>query len=91
MFDHVVQHDYGCGDTDIAEWYQQRGLTALISDTYGIGASEGEPRHNVITCRLATICLSENLAISMIFEEHYKFDLLDGPTSGIHIIEVRRR
>ncbi|KAH7086123.1 peptidase S15 [Paraphoma chrysanthemicola] len=31
---------------DIAEWYQQRGLTALIFDTYGIGASEGEPRHD---------------------------------------------
>ncbi len=32
---------------DIAEWYQQRGVTALIFDTYGIGTSEGEPRHDV--------------------------------------------
>ena len=32
---------------DIAEWYQQRGVTALIFDTFGIGASEGEPRHDV--------------------------------------------
>jgi alpha/beta superfamily hydrolase len=32
---------------DIAEWYQQRGVTALIFDTYGIGASDGEPRHDV--------------------------------------------
>ncbi|OCK75397.1 peptidase S15 [Lepidopterella palustris CBS 459.81] len=31
---------------DIAEWYQQRGFTALIFDTYGIGASDGEPRHD---------------------------------------------
>ncbi|GLI80558.1 hypothetical protein PoHVEF18_008913 [Penicillium ochrochloron] len=30
---------------DIAEWYQKRGFTALIFDTFGIGASDGEPRH----------------------------------------------
>jgi alpha/beta superfamily hydrolase len=32
---------------DIAEWYQKRGFTALIFDTFGIGASDGEPRHEV--------------------------------------------
>ena len=32
---------------DLAEWYQHRGFTALIFDTYGIGASDGEPRHDV--------------------------------------------
>lgn len=32
---------------DIAEWYQKHGFTALIFDTYGIGASDGEPRHDV--------------------------------------------
>lgn len=32
---------------DIAEWYQKRGFTALIFDTFGIGASDGEPRHDV--------------------------------------------
>ncbi|KAL9086282.1 MAG: hypothetical protein Q9165_007197 [Trypethelium subeluteriae] len=29
---------------DIAEWYHKRGFTALIFDTYSIGASDGEPR-----------------------------------------------
>lgn len=32
---------------EIAEWYQKRGFTALIFDTYGIGASDGEPRCDV--------------------------------------------
>lgn len=32
---------------DIAEWYRKRGFTALIFDTFGIGASDGEPRHDV--------------------------------------------
>ncbi|KAI9654395.1 MAG: hypothetical protein M1821_006711 [Bathelium mastoideum] len=31
---------------DIAEWYHKRGFTALIFDTYGIGASDGKPRHD---------------------------------------------
>lgn len=35
---------------DIAEWYHKRGFTALIFDTFGIGASDGEPRYDV--CRL---------------------------------------
>ncbi|KAI9759120.1 MAG: hypothetical protein M4579_002567 [Chaenotheca gracillima] len=29
---------------EVAEWYWKRGFTALIFDTYGIGASDGEPR-----------------------------------------------
>ncbi|KAH0042716.1 hypothetical protein KCU78_g732, partial [Aureobasidium melanogenum] len=32
------------GLPEICEWYQNRGFTALIFDTYGIGASDGEPR-----------------------------------------------
>ena len=32
---------------DIAEWYQKRGFTGLIFDTFGIGASDGESRHDV--------------------------------------------
>lgn len=32
---------------DIAEWYRKRGFTALIFDTFGIRASDGEPRHDV--------------------------------------------
>lgn len=32
---------------EIAEWYHQRGFTALIFDTFGIGASDGLPRNDV--------------------------------------------
>jgi alpha/beta superfamily hydrolase len=32
---------------DIAEWYNKRGFTCLIFDTFGIGASDGEPRYDV--------------------------------------------
>lgn len=32
---------------DLAEWYQKRGFSALIFDTYSIGASDGEPRNDV--------------------------------------------
>ncbi|CAH0051610.1 unnamed protein product [Clonostachys solani] len=31
---------------DIADWYNKRGFTSLIFDTFGIGASEGEPRND---------------------------------------------
>ncbi|KAJ5100203.1 hypothetical protein N7456_006255 [Penicillium angulare] len=31
---------------DIAEWYRKRGFTALVFDTFGIGASDGLPRHD---------------------------------------------
>lgn len=32
---------------EIAEWYHKRGFTALIFDTYSIGASDGEPKCDV--------------------------------------------
>ena len=32
---------------ELAAWYQQQGLTALIFDGRGIGASDGEPRLDV--------------------------------------------
>lgn len=31
----------------IAEWYRERGFTALVFDTFGIGSSDGEPRCDV--------------------------------------------
>jgi hypothetical protein len=32
---------------ELAVWYQERGLTALVFDTHGIGSSDGEPRCDV--------------------------------------------
>lgn len=37
------------GLPEICKWYQKRGFTALIFDTYGIGTSDGEPRCDVST------------------------------------------
>lgn len=35
---------------DIARWFQEHGITTLLYDPRGIGASEGEPRNEVIKC-----------------------------------------
>lgn len=32
---------------ELAAWYQHQGLTALIFDSHGIGASDVEPRCDV--------------------------------------------
>lgn len=32
---------------DIAKWFQEHGITCLLFDPRGIGASDGEPRNDV--------------------------------------------
>ena len=32
---------------DIAKWFQGQGITCLLCDPRGIGASDGEPRNDV--------------------------------------------
>ena len=32
---------------DIAKWFQEHGVTCLLCDPCGIGASDGEPRNDV--------------------------------------------
>jgi hypothetical protein len=32
---------------DIAKWFQEHGITCLLYDPRGIGASDGEPRNDV--------------------------------------------
>ena len=32
---------------DIAKWFQEHGITCLLCDPRGIGASDGEPRNDV--------------------------------------------
>jgi alpha/beta superfamily hydrolase len=32
---------------DIAKWFQEHGITCLLYDPCGIGASDGEPRNDV--------------------------------------------
>jgi hypothetical protein len=32
---------------DIAKWFQEHGITCLLYDPSGIGASDGEPRNDV--------------------------------------------
>ena len=54
---------------EICEWYQKRGFTALIFDTYGIGASDGEPRCDVsdmpILCYRSSCALANSLQTDM--------------------------
>jgi hypothetical protein len=47
---------------DVADWYQKRGFTALIFDTYSIGESDGEPRCDVRFFSVVASSLSSEFA-----------------------------
>ena len=50
---------------DIAKWFQEQGITCLLCDPRGIGASDGEPRNDVSLASGVDFKLDNRILISM--------------------------